>query len=91
MKEAQPVKKVMISDQTTTDLRACKMEGVKILFTCLRVAELMDPRREGFNPFTAVDEAKHIIAEAIGAKECSCNMCMCDVLAENSLLGRKVQ
>jgi hypothetical protein len=86
--EAQTSTKVIVRDQK--DLNECKLEGVKLLFTCLRVAELMDTRREGFNPFRAVEEAKHIIAEAIGAKECSCQMCICDVLQENSLLGKGV-
>ena len=81
--------KVKIGDQIKepmVEAYEAKMEGFKILFTMLRVSELLDKcRRERGNVLVAVDEAKHLLAEAIGAKECSCNMCLCDVLQANRL------
>jgi hypothetical protein len=90
--EAQkPTSKVTIGDQfkePMVEAYQAKLEGFKILFTMLRVSEILDKcRREKGNVILAVDEAKHILAEVIGAKECTCNMCMCDALAENDLTG----
>jgi hypothetical protein len=89
MDEVKPTsKKVKIGYQYEAPMAEAKGEAFNLLFSCLRVSELItDGFREG-ELLLRIEDAKHILAEVIGAKECSCNMCMCDVLQENSLVGR---
>ena len=87
--EAQTSTKVMLDSQKMSAGKTA-MEGFMILFTCSRVAELFNEGMSaGVSPSQIVNDARHILAEAIGAKECSCQMCICDVLAENTLLGNR--
>lgn len=81
-------KKVKIGNQYEAPMAECEGEALMLLFTCIRVADRIRAGKQDGNVYAAVEDSKHILAEVIGAKECSCNMCMCDVLAENSLLGK---